>query len=210
VCCWDGPECLVIHAKFHRNWFGCSKVDGGRIHRQHGEITSSLLFFKIMNVSSGLENRYYGLGDLQRWLCDTPLSAKKLELTSPTSGSNSVVYFACGLRTRSLFVYGSMLESVCGLVVRFRNYRSRGPGFDSLHYQIFREVMGLERDPLSLVSTIEELLERKSSGSGLENREYGLKDAQRWPHGTLYPQKLSLTPTASGDCSVGIVRSRTK
>jgi hypothetical protein len=33
--------------------------------------------------------------------------------------------------------------------------------------------VGLERDPLSLVSTIEELLERKSSGSGLESREYG-------------------------------------
>jgi hypothetical protein len=32
--------------------------------------------------------------------------------------------------------------------------------------------VGLERGPLSLVSTIEELLERKSSGSGLENGEY--------------------------------------
>jgi hypothetical protein len=31
----------------------------------------------------------------------------------------------------------------------------------------------LEQCPLSLVSTIEELLGRKSSGSGLENREYG-------------------------------------
>jgi hypothetical protein len=29
----------------------------------------------------------------------------------------------------------------------------------------------LERGPLSLVSTIEELLGRKSSGSGLESRE---------------------------------------
>jgi hypothetical protein len=28
--------------------------------------------------------------------------------------------------------------------------------------------VGLERDPLSLVSTTEELLDRKSSGSGLE------------------------------------------
>jgi hypothetical protein len=35
--------------------------------------------------------------------------------------------------------------------------------------------MGLERGPLSLVSTIEELLERRSSGSGLENRNYGRK-----------------------------------
>jgi hypothetical protein len=32
--------------------------------------------------------------------------------------------------------------------------------------------VGLERDPLSLVSTIEELL-GSSTGSGLENRKYG-------------------------------------
>jgi hypothetical protein len=36
-------------------------------------------------------------------------------------------------------------------------------GFDSRRYQIFREAVGLERGPLSLVSTIEELLERKSA-----------------------------------------------
>jgi hypothetical protein len=33
--------------------------------------------------------------------------------------------------------------------------------------------VGLEQVPLSLVSTIEELLERKSSGSSLESRERG-------------------------------------
>jgi hypothetical protein len=35
----------------------------------------------------------------------------------------------------------------------------RGPGFDSRHYQ--KKVVGLERGPLSLVSTIEKLLDRK-------------------------------------------------
>jgi hypothetical protein len=35
--------------------------------------------------------------------------------------------------------------------------------------------VGLERGPLSLLSTIEELLERKSNGSGLESREYGCR-----------------------------------
>jgi hypothetical protein len=39
--------------------------------------------------------------------------------------------------------------------------------------------MGLERGPLSLVSTLEELLERKSSGSGLEIREYSRRDPSR-------------------------------
>jgi hypothetical protein len=41
--------------------------------------------------------------------------------------------------------------------------------FDSRRYQIFCEVVGLERGPLSLVSTIGELLRRIISGSGLEN-----------------------------------------
>jgi hypothetical protein len=53
-------------------------------------------------------------------------------------------------------------------MVRVPGYRSRGPGFDSLRYQIFREVVGLER---GLVRIIEELLEWKSSVSGLENRD---------------------------------------
>jgi hypothetical protein len=60
------------------------------------------------------------------------------------------------------------------------------------------------------VSTLEELLGRKSSGSGLEIREYGNRDPSRWPRGTLYPQKLALTSSTSGGRSVGIVRSRTQ
>jgi hypothetical protein len=40
-------------------------------------------------------------------------------------------------------------------------------------------VVGLERGSLSLMSTIEELLERKSSGSGLGSREYGRRDPSR-------------------------------
>jgi hypothetical protein len=80
-------------------------------------------------------------------------------------------------------------------------------GFDSRLYQIIWEVVGLERGPLSLVSTIEKLLERKSSGSGLENREYGRRDPSRWPHGTLYPQKLATSPTTGGR-SVDLVRLR--
>jgi hypothetical protein len=37
----------------------------------------------------------------------------------------------------------------------------------------------LESDPLSLVCTIEELLERKSSGSDLENKKYDRGDPLR-------------------------------
>ena len=44
-------------------------------------------------------------------------------------------------------------------VVRVSGYRCRGLGFDSRRYQIFWVVVGLERGPLSLVRSIEELLE---------------------------------------------------
>jgi hypothetical protein len=39
--------------------------------------------------------------------------------------------------------------------------------------------VGLERGPLSLVSTIEELLGRKRSGSGLEHGEYDRRAPSR-------------------------------
>jgi hypothetical protein len=82
----------------------------------------------------------------------------------------------CGLRIWSLnlldFLFTELLTIItrsdhclCGLVVRVPGHRSRRPGFDSRLYQIFW-VVGLERGPLSLVSITEELLERKSSGSG--------------------------------------------
>jgi hypothetical protein len=61
--------------------------------------------------------------------------------------------------------------------------------FDSRPLQE-KKVVGLERGPLSLVSTTEELLGRNSRGSGLEIREYGRRDLSRCPRGTLYLQKV--------------------
>jgi hypothetical protein len=52
-------------------------------------------------------------------------------------------------------------DRLCGLVVRVLEYRCRGPGFDSRALQKKKKVVGLERGPLNLVSTTEELLERK-------------------------------------------------
>jgi hypothetical protein len=71
-------------------------------------------------------------------------------------------------------------------------------------------VVGLEWGQLSLMSAIEELLGRNSSGFGLEWREYSHGDLLCWPHDTLYPQKLALILPTSGGRSVGIVCSQTK
>jgi hypothetical protein len=70
--------------------------------------------------------------------------------------------------------------------------------------------VGLERGPLSLVSTIEALLGRKSSGYGLEieNTAVGICCAD---HATpLYPQKLALTSPTNGGRMVGIVLTWTQ
>jgi hypothetical protein len=50
-------------------------------------------------------------------------------------------------------------DSLCGLVVRVPAYRFRGPG--SIPGTTKKKVVGLERGPLSLVSTTEVLLDRK-------------------------------------------------
>jgi hypothetical protein len=96
------------------------------------------------------------------------------------------------------------------LVVRDPGYRSSGPGFDSSPYQIFWEAVGLERGALSLVTINEELLEWKSSGSGVENR-----DERPWGPVVLTTQHLlpaedGTNIAGCGGLSVGVVRLLTK
>jgi hypothetical protein len=71
----------------------------------------------------------------------------------------------------------SPVDRLCDQMVRVLGYRSENPG--SISGTTRKKVVGLERGPLSLVSTTEELLGKNSSGSGLENREYGRRDPSR-------------------------------
>jgi hypothetical protein len=68
--------------------------------------------------------------------------------------------------------------------LQIRRSRVRFPGSTRK-----KKGVGLERGPLSLVSTTEELLGSNSSGSGLESQEYGRRDSPRWSRSTLYPKK---------------------
>jgi hypothetical protein len=52
----------------------------------------------------------------------------------------------------------TLLDRLCGLVVTVLGYRSGGPGSIP---GTTKKIVGLERGPLSLVSTTEELLDRK-------------------------------------------------
>jgi hypothetical protein len=65
-------------------------------------------------------------------------------------------------------------DRLCGLVVRVPGYRSSGPGSN-----YGATDLSLEQCPLSFGTTIEELLGRNNSGSGLEKREYGSRDPVR-------------------------------
>jgi hypothetical protein len=70
--------------------------------------------------------------------------------------------------------------------------------------------VGLERGPLGLVSTTEELLDRKVAAPVLKTEITVLRIRRADYATSLYPQKLALTsPTGSGR-SVSIVRSRTQ
>jgi hypothetical protein len=82
------------------------------------------------------------------------------------------------------------------------------PGFDSRHYQKKSSRSGTgstQPREYNRGATWQE-----SSGSCLENREYGRRDPSRWPRGILYPQMLAITSPTSGGRSVGIVCSRTQ
>jgi hypothetical protein len=101
---------------------------------------------------------------LEKCTCLWWQSRVKSTLHYPLHGEN--VYTFC-------WAAAGIGDRLCGLVVRVTGYRTRGPEFDSRRYQIFWEVVGVERGPLRLVRIIEELLEWKSSGSCLENRING-------------------------------------
>jgi hypothetical protein len=67
-----------------------------------------------------------------------------------------------GLLKRSGMGWTAQVYFSAGAINYFllhRIYRSRGPGFDSRALQ--KKVVGLERGPLTLVSTTEKLLDRK-------------------------------------------------
>jgi hypothetical protein len=98
-------------------------------------------------------------GDLQQDCRSLGQVKEKLQL-------RLLIYFFRPLNStdyQSLHPYCSqrlhITDRLCGLVVRVLGYRSGGPG--SIPGTNRKKVVGLERGPLSLVSTTQELLDRK-------------------------------------------------
>jgi hypothetical protein len=76
-----------------------------------------------------------------------------------------------------LDIHWCVFDCLCGLVVRVLGYRSGGPG--SIPGTTKKKVVGLKRGPLSLVSTTEELLDRKVAApvQKTENTAVGTRHA---------------------------------
>jgi hypothetical protein len=74
-------------------------------------------------------------------------------------------------------MFSDDIDRLCGLVVRVLGYRSGGPG--SIPGTTKKKVVGLERGPLSLGSTTEELRDRKVAASvqKTENTAAGIRHA---------------------------------
>jgi hypothetical protein len=87
---------------------------------------------------------------------------------------------------------------------------TRVPGSITGVARFFWAAVGLERGPLSLVNNLRSYLEEIVAAPGLENRSYDRRDSLRWPRDTFYPLKFALASLTGGDCSIGIVRNRTK
>jgi hypothetical protein len=109
------------------------------------------------------------------------------------------------------FLNGSMflMDRLCGIVVRVLGNRSGDP--DSIPGTTRKKkAVGLERGPLSLVSTTQELLDRKVAAPvyKTENTAVGIHHADHVAPSIR--KNLVITSPTSGGRSVGIVRSRSQ
>jgi hypothetical protein len=154
---------VYVRIDEHRTWDFRQMVDesiASHSPHLHSSFPSGKESFKRLETKSGLSDqviwleRAWILEVLERIAGRTPTVLRIIMvLQNPTRQIEGQKLYLNYVRTASFY------DRLCGLVVR-------GPGFDSKRYQIFWEIVGLERGPLSLVRIIEELLEWKSRGSG--------------------------------------------
>jgi hypothetical protein len=133
-----------------------------------------------------------------------------LYVPSSISPSLESIFLKAAKVIDNLILLFNFHDRLCGLVVGVSDYRTKGPGFDSRRFQIFWEAVGLERRPLSLVRTTEELLGGKVAAPVYKTEINDRGNPLLWPRDTLYPQKVCITLPTCGGRSVGIVLSRTK
>ena len=143
---------------------------------------NSVLIIFTVNIAYGIKCVFLTFSyflRIGRTFCDTNLCAWRFKtptfkpILSSDKQTGSQALHTAVLASDKLFIFAVLpgtcalpslscincTDRLCGLVFRVSGYRYRGLGFDSRRYQIFWVVVGLERGPLSLVRSIEELLE---------------------------------------------------
>jgi hypothetical protein len=130
-------------------------------------------------------------------------------------GWESIIRPVFGSFPANRFPYSIFLLLVSRLIFDLRTPRSLSTFayvfcvFYSRPYQIFWKAVGLQRVPSTSWIQLRSYLEERASApvkkteitAGIQHADHAA------PH---YPQKFALTSPTSGDCSVDIVRLRTK
>jgi hypothetical protein len=148
--CLNRVSCQDKHTNVHKDWFRRSEVDGDAVMQTHRQHGDPISLFLLY------QNKKIGLKQ------DTQIE--------------HVLTVYTEFKLMLLCIYSRRLP----LRSSGRSLWLQGSGFNSRRNQIFWEVLGLERGPLSLVSTTEELLVRKSSGSDLEIEITAVGDPSLW------------------------------
>jgi hypothetical protein len=172
---WDITPCSLLKVDRRFGWtyllLECRRIIQAKKKKQcEAGIKQMPVGFKCLGIGSILEYCYLSTSNKGNSLSEERERVLKLLVSRTLLFEILIRRYHTARATNYLFLH-LVNDRLCGLVVRVSGYRSRGLGFDSRPYQIFWDVEGLERGPLSFVRTIGKLLEWKSSGSGLENRD---------------------------------------
>ena len=152
--CYRRLKILQRLEDFAEPWKYCR---GMKILGRSGQVTVDLQWNKLLFV----EKCRSIIADCRFFGQQNPDHLWKLLLESnliDNLQTRFIIISLCRLRYAN-WTFSSGSIRLCGLVVRVSGYRYRGLGFDSRRYQIFWVAVCLERGPLSLVRSTEELLE---------------------------------------------------
>jgi hypothetical protein len=120
------------------------------------------------------------------------INKKQISVLQWRSTGIFIVFFV----NTTLFAVDEVVRWLCWHIYHLLGPVYNTHWFNSWRYQIFLVVVGLERGPFSLMSSIDDLLGRKSSGSSQENRDYSRRDLPCWPCNT--PLSAKVGPTSGG------------
>jgi hypothetical protein len=117
------------------------------------------------------------------------------EVSGYWRGLHNMALFTNTVLVKIMLTLMPSVDRLCGLVVRVLGYRSGGPG--SIPGTTRKESSGSGTGSIQPREYNWGATWKKSSGSYLENREYGCRDPSRWQRGTIRKSWQSLRRQAT-------------